>query len=211
MRILTTERNRRKKRGQGEGRGEETRKNDRYKWMDGRMKRSQSTLFCNVYAISCGGWKKMVPEAFSAKRGYYAAVTFVICQHRGLLIGSHDWSTLRNGRTRESESERHDPYLLDRPFPSYAYGISSGIPAGPYRNTQSICMLAHTYVRGACNTWYNTRDESALSENTPGSCTRAASVVCLHVRIRATVIHDGIYTHVRFTGYLEMSTGNYVG
>lgn len=140
--------------------------------------------------------RKTVREAFSAKRGYYAAVTFVICQHRGLLIGLHDWSVLRDGRKRESESERHDPYLFDRPFPSYAYGISLGIPAGPYRNTQSICMLAHTYVEHVIHGIIHATNPR-YQKIPPGLYTRTASVVCSHVRIRVTVIHDGT-THVRF-------------
>jgi len=156
-------------------------------------------------------------------RDYYAAVTFVICQHRGASSLGHVIDLLSSvGSSRESE--RHEIPISPRssPYPSYTYGISSGISVGPYRNTQSICMPAHTYVRGACNTWYNTRDESALYQKIPppGGCTHrvASTPVSLHVklyyvRVRVTVIHDGIlYTRsVHRLPPTKWRPENYVG
>lgn len=79
------------------------------------------------------------------------------------------------------------------PLSSYAYGIYPESRSGPrYRNTP-VNLYAHTYVRGACNTWgYNTRDESALSENARGLHTAVllrVHVYMCHPRIHMSPIY----------------------
>lgn len=95
----------------------------------------------------------------------HVTVTFVICQHRRLLIGLQGLIRAPS-KAHTAISSWHDsyPWSLDGVTPMEFIRN----PGGPYRNTQSICMPVHTYVRRACNTWYNTRDESALSENARG-------------------------------------------
>lgn len=112
-----------------------------------------------------------------------------------------DWSIERH--LSEAHRSWHDSYLLIPSSPissSYAYGIyPESRTRARYRNTQSICMLAHTYVRGACNTWgYNTRDESALSENARGLHTGLALYLRIYVSFTMAP------TLVRSMGYLEM-------
>lgn len=112
-----------------------------------------------------------------------------------------DWSTERH--LSEAHRSWHDSYLLIPSSPissSYAYGIyPESRTRARYRNTQSICMPAHTYVRRACNTWgYNTRDESALSENARGLHTGLA--LYLRIYVSFTVAP----TLVCSMGYLEM-------
>lgn len=148
------------------------------------------------------GWWKTEASVF----GYagHVTVTFVICQHRGLLIGLHPIDPPRGTSPRLARFLSPDPFLL---FTSRVTPMEFIRNPGRarYRNTQSICMLAHTYVRGACNTWgYNTRDESALSENARGLHTGLAPYLCIYVshpHIHMPPILD------RSMGYLEMGPG----
>lgn len=172
---------------------------------------------------AAGGIKKNpCTSTFSTMRGYYVAVTFVICQHRGLLTGSHglirpSWP-LEGGRTRDCESERHDPYLLSI-TPTRVTLMEFHRESRSARivtRSQFVCPRIRTYVGHVIHGIIHATNPR-YQKIPPGLYTRAARPLCACAYVYVWSCHPRwhphtpTHTHARFMGYLETGTGNYVG